>query len=701
MGLSLTDFTLATISGASCANLSSTRMTPSLVGMNATFPPSPTMTYKLSLTFCMVSGAGGFCDQASHRPANPRTAAVTRSTISFRINMERIYRSRVAPAILSPVGLSGTGKTPATKSPALPLQAGRAQRDREAAALPRRALHHDRASMQFHQAPGDGQSQASTLPAVAGWAAYLVKLVEDRLQIRDGNANSGVADTESRGILLACIGNPHPAILRGELYGVAQQVVEHLLEARPIGADRHADGHLVVDRNMFDLRQRPDHREHFLQGFGRAEHLAVQIDASGLDPGNIQQIVDDVQQVPGAFLNVGHKARVWGLQGSGGLFAQELGVAQNRVQRRTQFVAAAPQKIGLHPVDALHFPIALLQFGGRAFELRGPLRHPPLQIFVQPQDFLLRPLASRDVPSRGKYAGDLSSVAPIHRSVVENRGNVPIDMADLQFIVLNRAFAKGLLVPLPRPFPVREVVAEIRPDQFLARPPSDLLGGMVHVGDGSLRRNCDQRIQAGFNQAAVVGAGRGQFNGPSLNTRLQFVVRSPERLFGPLQRADVEVDPRPARNLSLFVADRHAARQDSVPLPVHAAIAVLDVPTSSRADALFPGGNGPRGIIRVQHVPPSEIGTLLLRHPHQLQERIAGISVAAVGGAHPYPVVDGFADGAVQPLALPQRLFRPLALGEIGVRPHDADDRAIRFAPDGESARENVDVMAILVAQAE
>src|SRR5271157_4258569 len=253
MGLSLTDFTLATIFGASCANLSSTRMTPSLVGMNATFPPSPTMTYKLSLTFCMVSGAGGFCDQASHRPANPRTATVTRSTISFRIDIcKRIYRSRVAPAILSPVGLSGTGKTPATKSPALPLQAAGAQRNREAAASAHGALHHDGAAMQFHQAPGDGQSQASTLPAVAGWAAYLVKLVEDRLQIRDGNANSGVADTESRGILLACIGNPHPAILRGELYGVAQQVVEHLLEARPIGADRHDGGHLVVDRNMFD-----------------------------------------------------------------------------------------------------------------------------------------------------------------------------------------------------------------------------------------------------------------------------------------------------------------------------------------------------------------------------------------------------------------------------------------------------------------
>jgi len=82
--------------------------------------------------------------------------------------------------------------------------------------------------------------------------------------------------------------------------------------------------------------------------------------------------------------------------------------------------------------------------------LGGAFRHAALQVLVQPQDFLLRPLASGDVSSGGKHAGDRSFFVPVDRSVVENRGSVSIAMADLQFIVLNRAFAKGLLVPTPR-----------------------------------------------------------------------------------------------------------------------------------------------------------------------------------------------------------------------------------------------------------
>ena len=97
-------------------------------------------------------------------------------------------------------------------------EAVRAQRQNEAAALADGAFYADGAAMQFHQTPGGGQSQpgARALCGSAGGAAHLVNLVEDRLQFRFGDADSGIAHTKARGVLAAGVGNPHAAVLRGK-----------------------------------------------------------------------------------------------------------------------------------------------------------------------------------------------------------------------------------------------------------------------------------------------------------------------------------------------------------------------------------------------------------------------------------------------------------------------------------------------------
>ncbi len=69
------------------------------------------------------------------------------------------------------------------------------------------------------------------------------------------------------------------------------------------------------------------------------------------------------------------------------------------------------------------------------------------------------------------------------------------------------------------------------------------------------------------------------------------------------------------------------------------------------------------------------------------------------------PVPDAFlraGEGQLQPLlALAQRRFGALALGDVEVRADDADDRAAGLAADRKAAREHVDVVTVLVAQAE
>src|SRR4051812_23442459 len=83
-----------------------------------------------------------------------------------------------------------------------------------------------------------------------------------------------------------------------------------------------------------------------------------------------------------------------------------------------------------------------------------------------------------------------------------------------------------------------------------------------------------------------------------------------QRFLSPFQRADIEVDARPAGNLPLIARDREAAGEPRMPVPVHAATAKLEVPVSLGSDAFLPRRNRAISILRMQHVTPAEIGAL-------------------------------------------------------------------------------------------
>src|SRR5579871_2327448 len=115
MGLSLTVFTLAVISGASAANLSSTSSTPSLVGMTATLPPLPMITYRLSVTFSIVSGGRCAWDHTSHNPARPIPIPLRRIAIDLLrdIGEEYIKGARACDAEPHKIPSQETGPMPA------------------------------------------------------------------------------------------------------------------------------------------------------------------------------------------------------------------------------------------------------------------------------------------------------------------------------------------------------------------------------------------------------------------------------------------------------------------------------------------------------------------------------------------------------------------------------------------------------------
>src|SRR6185436_7900075 len=106
------------------------------------------------------------------------------------------------------------------------------QVEREGAALARRALDADLAAEQPRELAADGEPEPGAAVLPAGSAVGLLKGLEDEPLLLRRDADAGVDDGE--GDALAPGGGDverDPALL-GELEGVGEQVLKHLLQAR-------------------------------------------------------------------------------------------------------------------------------------------------------------------------------------------------------------------------------------------------------------------------------------------------------------------------------------------------------------------------------------------------------------------------------------------------------------------------------------
>ena len=83
-------------------------------------------------------------------------------------------------------------------------------------------------------------------------------------------------------------------------------------------------------------------------------------------------------------------------------------------------------------------------------------------------------------------------------------------MPQLQGIIPHQTFPEHVFVTGSGLFRLREVIAEIGPDEFVARAARGRLGGGVDIRDLPVPPDCHQRIEAGFDEAPVVGVGQSQ-----------------------------------------------------------------------------------------------------------------------------------------------------------------------------------------------
>ena len=156
---------------------------------------------------------------------------------------------------------------------------------------------------------------------------------------------SATATTNASSARVAC--DRHLAGL-GELDGVADEVEQHLGEAPLVApAERQVGRDLDAQREPLLGRQRLDGRDDRLHHLRQRVVVERQGELAGLDLGQVEHVVDQAEQVPAARLHaLEHLADLLGHLAVDAV-QDQLGVAEDGVERRAQLVAHVGQELRL------------------------------------------------------------------------------------------------------------------------------------------------------------------------------------------------------------------------------------------------------------------------------------------------------------------------------------------------------------------
>ncbi|OFA05925.1 hypothetical protein DUGA2_15060 [Duganella sp. HH101] len=119
--------------------------------------------------------------------------------------------------------------------------------------------------------------------------------------------------------------------------------------------DLHLEGQLLL------LRQRFEQHGHALDHMARRQLLGHQLQLARLDLGNVEDVVDQVEQIVAGRIDGVGEAHLLLVQVAGGVFRQQLGQDQRAVERCAQLVRHIRQELRFVLAGALQLGGALLQ----------------------------------------------------------------------------------------------------------------------------------------------------------------------------------------------------------------------------------------------------------------------------------------------------------------------------------------------------
>ena len=236
------------------------------------------------------------------------------------------------------------------------------QVQREGAAFARGAVDPDLAAKEPGDLAADREAQAGTAELSAGAGVALLERLEDDAVLLLRDADAAVADAERHHgvgrVEQLLLGVPstggHRRLERdaaplGELERVRQQVLEHLLQALGVGLERRRqaglDVHLEVE--PLEVGHLPEGALDELPHLGERHRRDVHRHGPGFDLGQVQDVVDQVEQVGAGAVDRLGKADLLGGEVAVRVLAQDLRQDEQAVERRPQLVRHVGQELGL------------------------------------------------------------------------------------------------------------------------------------------------------------------------------------------------------------------------------------------------------------------------------------------------------------------------------------------------------------------
>ena len=201
------------------------------------------------------------------------------------------------------------------------------------------------------EAMGDGESEAGAAVFAGGGGVDLAEGLEEPVLAFERDADAGVAHREAKPLGLVGRGggetgraDENLAVL-GEFDGVGDEIDEDLANAEGVADEERRDvvGDLLMDAEGVGGGRGDGDVDGFADTAAKVEGRAFEFDAPLFDFGEVEDLVDDGQEGVAAGADGVGELALGGVERRG---LEEFDHADDRVERRANFVAHVGQKLG-------------------------------------------------------------------------------------------------------------------------------------------------------------------------------------------------------------------------------------------------------------------------------------------------------------------------------------------------------------------